>query len=136
QTVIGKVSDETGNPVAGATVEARGSRTGTSTNADGTFSIQLPQSVKTLMVSSVNFTTQDVSIGNNAGNLSVQLKASAGNLSEVVVVGYGTQAQRTKIQAASVVKGESFRNMAIVSPTQALQGQAAGVNMVNSSGLL
>ena len=136
QTVKGKVTDETGNPVAGATVEGRGSRIGTSTNTDGTFSIQLSQSVKTLTISSVNFTTQNVSIGNNAGNLTVQLKATTGNLSEVVVVGYGTQAQRTKIQAASVVKGESFRNMAIVSPTQALQGQAAGVNMVNSSGLL
>ncbi|WP_297815671.1 TonB-dependent receptor [Segetibacter sp.] len=135
RTVTGRVTDEAGNPVVGASVQPKGSRSGTTTDAAGNFSLQLPTNSGSLTVSSVNYTAQDVAV-TNTGTLVVQLKASAGNLSEVVVVGYGTQTQRTRVQAASVVKGESFRNMAIVSPTQALQGQAAGVNMVNSSGLL
>src|SRR5690606_36718913 len=56
--------------------------------------------------------------------------------SEVVVVGYGAQSRALSTQAASTVNSESFKNQPIVSPQQILQGQAAGVNMVNSSGVL
>ena len=135
RTLSGSVSDSRGNPLVNVSVVAKPSGGGTSTNSNGQFTLAVPVATKTLEISSVNFATQTVTIGNNT-SFDVKLNPVEGSLETVVVVGYGTQTQRTRIQAASVVKGESFRNMAIVSPTQALQGQAAGVNMVNSSGLL
>ena len=136
RTITGKVTDAGGNPVASASVQIQNTQVGTITKEDGTFSLALPANASVLVISAVGMTTQEIIIGNQ-NNIVVSLSAGAQqNLQEVVVVGYGTQQQRTRTQAASVIRAEDFRNMPIVSPTQALQGQAAGVNMVNSSGLL
>lgn len=136
RTISGRVTDASGAPVPNASVQVKGTTVGTVTTSDGTFSLSVPGTARTLVISSVGQTTQEITITNQS-SYTVQLQAGAQqNLQEVVVVGYGTQQQRNRIQAASVIKAEDFRNMPIVSPTQALQGQAAGVNMVNSSGLL
>ena len=135
RTLSGSVSDTRGTALANVSVVSKPSGGGTSTNRNGQFTLTVPATSTELEFSAVNFTSQTIAIGNKI-SFDVVLTPVEGRLSEVVVVGYGTQTQRTRIQSASVVKGESFRNMAIVSPTQALQGQAAGVNMVNSSGLL
>ena len=135
RSLSGSVSDTRGTALANVSVVSKPSGGGTSTNRNGQFTLTVPATATILEFSSVNFTSQTIAIGNKT-SFDVVLTPVEGRLTEVVVVGYGTQTQRTRIQSASVVKGESFRNMAIVSPTQALQGQAAGVNMVNSSGLL
>ncbi|MDQ3845876.1 MAG: TonB-dependent receptor plug domain-containing protein, partial [Bacteroidota bacterium] len=135
RTISGRVTDEQGNAIPNASVTVPGTNTGTTTNADGTFSLNLSGNVRTLVISSVGMGNQEVSIGDRT-SINITLRVADRNLQEVIVVGYGTQAQRTRTQTASVIRADEFKNMPILSPTQALQGQAAGVNMVNSSGLL
>ncbi|MDX2045836.1 MAG: TonB-dependent receptor [Chitinophagaceae bacterium] len=135
RTVSGKVTDANDQPVPNASVTAKGTRVGTTTKGDGTFSLDVPDGVKSLIFSAIGFAPQEAAIGE--GNvINVSLKASDKSLDEVVIVAYGQQTQKAKTQSSSVIKADAFRNMPIVSPTQALQGQAAGVNMTNSSGLL
>jgi TonB-linked SusC/RagA family outer membrane protein len=135
RVVTGKVTDITGIPISNASVIVKGTNNGTTTKPDGSFSLSVSADAKTLVISSVGSVTQEVSIENRS-SIQVALKNDDKTLSEVVVVGYGQQTQKLKTQTTSVIKADAFRNMPIVSPTQALQGQAAGVNMVNSSGLL
>ncbi len=135
RTVTGVVKNGEGNPIPDASVFVRNSKIGTITNAEGAFFLAVNTKVNTLTISSIGLVTQDVSI-KNLSNITVVLIAEKKDLQEVVVVGYGTQTQRTRTQAASVIRADEFANTPILSPTQALQGRAAGVNMVNSSGLL
>lgn len=136
KTVTGKVTDEKdGTPLAGVSVTVKGSNIGTTTGTDGSFSLNISSSAKVLVFSFVNYEPVEISI-NNRSTFNVSLASSDKSLQEVVVVAYGQQSQKTKVQSVSVIKADAFKNMPILSPTQALQGQAAGVNMVNSSGLL
>jgi len=88
KTVSGKVSDASGNPIAGASIIAKGTTVGTQTDASGAFSFSVPSTATTLVLSSVGYTTIEIAIG--TGPVSATLAASAGSLNEVVVVGYGT----------------------------------------------
>ncbi|MBS4065909.1 MAG: TonB-dependent receptor [Chitinophagaceae bacterium] len=136
KTVTGKVIDEKDrSPLIGASVTVKGTNTGTTTDGEGKFSLKVPPSARSLVISSVNYESVEVSIANR-NVVNVVLVSSEKSLQEVVVVAYGQQSQKTKIQTVSVIKSDAFKNMPILSPTQALQGQAAGVNMTNSSGLL
>src|SRR3954469_7609229 len=92
RTVTGKVTDENGNPIEGASVLIKGQQRGVVTKADGTFSITVPENVNSLTISSVSFGTQTVTIG--SGSLAVQLKKTTDPMDEVVVVGYQTRKKR------------------------------------------
>jgi TonB-linked SusC/RagA family outer membrane protein len=131
RTVSGSVADEKGNPIPGVTVQIKGSRRGTTTSPEGAFSIAVPGSAKTLVFSSINFTTRELAI---ADNLSVVLKALSANLQEVVVVAYGTQKKSEITSAISTVNADAIKNQQVVTVGQALQGTAPGVLVVNTDG--
>ena len=132
RTITGKVQDEKGNPIPGASVQVKGSRRGTSTTPEGSFSINAPANARILVVSSVNFATLEMPISDN---MTVVLKlASAANLQEVVVVAYGTQKRSEVTSAISVVDAKAISNQQVTSVGQALQGTAPGVLVVNSNG--
>jgi TonB-dependent starch-binding outer membrane protein SusC len=95
----------------------------------------VPSGATQLVVSSVNFAPKEIDLEGQS-TFNINLASAESTMSEVVVVGYGLQTRKSKVQTSSVIKADAFRNMPIVSATQALQGQAAGVNMTNSSGLL
>jgi TonB-linked SusC/RagA family outer membrane protein len=135
RTITGTVTDQNGNPLPNVSVQVKGTTAGTVSGDNGTFALNVPANGRTLVFSTVGMATREINIGNQSA-INITLQSADQNLQEVVVVGYGTQAQRTRTQAASVIRADEFRNMPIISPTQALQGQAAGVNMVNSSGVL
>ena len=95
KTVTGKVTDsKDGSPVVGASVQAKGTRTGTSTRADGTFSLAVPSSVNTLVISSVGYATQEISIeGKSSVDVSF-VASAASNLNKVEwVAGWITTAE-------------------------------------------
>ncbi|MBK6827173.1 MAG: carboxypeptidase-like regulatory domain-containing protein [Chitinophagaceae bacterium] len=96
RTITGKVTDsKDGSPVSGASVTAKGTRNGTSTKADGSFSLNVGSSVTTLVISSVGYDAQEVSIaGKSAVDVSFVANAGA-SLNEVVVTGYGTARKKT-----------------------------------------
>ncbi|NCI48622.1 SusC/RagA family TonB-linked outer membrane protein [Sediminibacterium roseum] len=133
RTVTGKVTDDKGVPVANASVVAKGSRQGTTTNAEGTFSLSVPASVRVLTVSSVNFAAQDVTISAN-NTVAVTLAASTALLDEVVVVGYSTTTKQAFTGTAKQISGEELNKKSVSSVSQALAGEVAGVRVINTSG--
>jgi TonB-dependent starch-binding outer membrane protein SusC len=135
RTITGKVMDsKDGSPVSGASVSVKGTRSGTSTKADGTFSINVGASATTLVISSVGFETQEISIEGKS-NIDVSFVPSAGaNLNEVVVVGYGTARKRDLTGSVASVKAKDFIQGALATPDQLIQGKVAGVQVTNNSG--
>jgi len=136
KTITGRVvGADDGLPLPGVSVRVKGGTAGTSTGADGNFSLTAPSNASTLTFTYIGFVTQEVNVS-ATNRVEVRLLTDAKQLSEVVVVGYGAQSKALSTQAVSTVTAESFKNQVIQSPQQILQGQAAGVNMVNSSGIL
>ena len=132
--VSGQVTDASGVGIAGVSVTARGSNTGTSTSNDGSFSITVPSTATTLVFSSVGYATQEVPISAN-NTVNVRLQTAAGNLNEVVVVGYGTQRRRDVTGAIAKVNADKITALPTPSFEASLQGRAAGVQVTQGSGL-
>ena len=129
--VTGTVTDAEG-PIIGATVRVKGSTVGAVTDIDGNFSIDVPAGA-TLEISYVGYVTREVKVGNQSV-INVVLTQDAESLEEVVVVGYGTM-KKSDLSGASVSLGESaVKGSIITSLDQSLQGRAAGVTAVSTSG--
>src|SRR5215210_4208132 len=127
--ITGKVTGANGQPVVGATVTASGTNSATQTNSEGIFSLSVPNSAQRLVVSSVGFTTQNVSI-NGKSNISVALTASTSQLSEVVVTALGVERSKKSLQfSATTVGGENLTQAREISTANALAGRVAGVNV-------
>jgi TonB-dependent starch-binding outer membrane protein SusC len=135
RVVTGKVTDsKDGSPVAGASVVAKGSTKGTSTNTNGEFSISVPSGVDKLVVTSVGFTSQEIDVTGKT-SVDVSFVPNAGqNLNEVVVVGYGTARKKDLTGAVSSVKAKDFNQGFVTSPDQLLQNKVAGLEITNNSG--
>jgi TonB-dependent starch-binding outer membrane protein SusC len=134
KVVTGKVTDsKDGSPVVGASVQPKGSKKGTSTAADGTFSLSVPGDVTSLIISFVGFGRQEVDI---AGKISVEvsLVSTGSNLNEVVVVGYGTSRKKDLTGSVVSVKAKDFNKGVIMAPDQLLQNKVAGLEITNTSG--
>ena len=135
RVVTGTVSSaEDGQPIPGASVIVKGTTTGTATDLDGKFSINVPQGNNVLVFSFVGSTTQEATIGNRT-QINIVLQPDITSLSEVIVTGYGTQLKREVTGAVSSVKGELIENLPMQSFDRALQGRAAGVQVRSSNGL-
>jgi TonB-linked SusC/RagA family outer membrane protein len=136
RSISGRVTDQkNGEGLPGVTVLVKGTTNGTSTNAEGNFTLEVPQSGGTLVFSSVGMTTQERAIGSDS-QFTVALVADVKQLSEVVVTGFGTQERRDVTGSISSVQGETISNLATPSFAQQLAGRAAGVTITTPSGLL
>jgi TonB-linked SusC/RagA family outer membrane protein len=125
------INPRTSAPVAGATVSVKNSTRSTSTDEAGRFSIEAVQG-DVLVISSVGYSSQEVKIG--SGNVRVQLQEADNQMENVVVIGYGTQKKKLVTGANLQVKGEDLQEQSTTNALQALQGQAAGVQITSSSG--
>lgn len=132
RTVAGKVTDEKGEAVAGASVTVKGTNAGTATDAEGRFAINVPANGKTLVISSVGFATQELSITGTTMNVS--MKVDEKSLTEVVVTGYTKEKKSTFAGAASILSGKVVENVPVGAFDNALQGRAAGVQVNSGSG--
>jgi TonB-linked SusC/RagA family outer membrane protein len=132
QQITGKITDENNRPLSGVTVKlANGSHT-VQTDENGVFSISAPEG-SSLVVSYVGYKEQQVTL-TGAKNLSIHLAPNANGLADVVVVGYGTQRKRDVTGAISTVKGDDIKNLPVSNAADALQGRAAGVDIVHDDG--
>jgi hypothetical protein len=130
-TVSGVVSDETGAPLPGASVVVSGTTNGSQTDFDGNFSLSNVPSDGTLTISYIGYQTQKVQVnGQSSINIAMEIDAQA--LDEVVVVGYGAQSRASVTGAISSVKSEDLNAVPVANATEALQGRAAGVSVVNT----
>lgn len=133
KTITGKVTDEKGSPIPNASVIVKGTATGTVTKPDGTYSLTVPATAKTLVISSVDMTAAEVSIGSQSA-IDVTMKPNNASLQEVVVVGYGTQQKKAFTGSASKVDVKEFANLMTPSVDKQLAGRATGVQVTNTSG--
>jgi TonB-linked SusC/RagA family outer membrane protein len=135
RSISGTVTDNAGAPLSNVSVVARPSGGGTATNASGRFTLSVPNSARTLEFSSVNFTPQTITIGNNT-SFDVKLAPVGGNLAEVVVVGYGTQRKKEITGSIATIGGDKLKDVPMQSFEQGLSGRAAGVNISIPNGVL
>ncbi len=134
RTITGKVADETGKLLEGASVQAKGSKTAVLTKADGSFSIQVAQNVKSIIVSYVGSDAMEISL-NGESVYAVSLKKKVDPLEEVVVTGYQARKKRDEAGAISSIKAAQIENLPNASLDKALQGKAAGVLVQATNGL-
>ena len=135
RTITGKVIDEkTGNGLGNANVEARFGQT-VITSADGSFSIPVTNKTNSLTVTYVGYESQTISIGaSNSYNISLFSKVQTGE--EIIVVGFGTQRKKDVTSSISIIGSDKIRNIPVQSFEQALQGKAAGLNIIIPNGVL
>lgn len=134
RTVSGRVTDQsTGGGLPGVTVLLKGTTNGVSTNSDGSFSLSVPENGGTLVFSSVGMSTQERAIGTDS-QISVGLAQDAKQLSEIVVVGYGSQNKTLVTGAVTSVDAKQFEGQPVAGIDQVLQGRASGVQVTQNSG--
>ncbi|MBX0291842.1 TonB-dependent receptor [Hymenobacter sp. HSC-4F20] len=131
--VSGRVTQSNGDPLPGVTVIVKGTTIGTTTDGDGRFSLNVPEN-STLIVSYVGFTRKEVPVTGASTSISVTLAEDARALSEVVVVGYGTQERGSVTGAISSVSGQELQRQPVPDATQAIQGKVAGVTITSNGG--
>jgi TonB-linked SusC/RagA family outer membrane protein len=129
--IKGRVTNETNQPVARASVTVKGTSTGVTADDSGNFEITAPAN-GTLVISAINFLTQEMNV-NNQLSLSVTLVSSQTTEAEVIVVGYGTQRKRDVTGAITKINSEKLLQTASHNVIDQLKGQAAGVNITSTS---
>ena len=133
RTVNGKVVDAAGQPVVGAAVMVVGnSRIGTATDLNGAFTLNVPAGA-TLVVESIGYQSQTIAVGNQT-SFSIVLEEDVELLEETVVIGYGVQKKSDVTGAIASLKSNDLENRSTTDAVQAMQGKAAGVQIVNYSG--
>ena len=131
-SVNGRVTNSrTGAPVIGASITVKGTTTGTQTDANGAFSINVPSSASILVISSIGFATQEIAAANAAN---VVLVETATSLQDVVVVAYGTRKKSDLTGSVTAVTAKDFQKGNINSSEQLLQGKVAGLEVTTGGG--
>lgn len=132
KVIKGKVVDfQTRESLPGVNVLIEGTTIGTVTNLDGVYSLELPEKAEALLFSYVGYETKRELISNRE-IIDVQLVSSSGVLNEVVVIGYGTQRKKDLTGSVSVVSTDDLGSVPVASISDALQGKAAGVQVISS----
>lgn len=129
--ITGTVTDSSGTPLSGVSVQIKNTTTGTTTNAQGIYTITAsPDNV--LVFTYVGLSPQEITVGTQT-TINVSLLGSASSqLTDVVVVGYGTQRKQDVTGAITQIKGEEISKQASINPVSALQGKVAGVQINNN----
>lgn len=131
--VRGRVTDEKGGGLPGVSILIKGTQRGMASDADGNFVIEVPDDRAVLVFSFVGYVTQEVTVGSRT-NIQVRLEVDEKGLEELVVVGFGEKRLRDLTGSISTVKADRIAKMSAVSPQFALQGNATGVRVINTSG--
>src|SRR5438270_12873021 len=132
RTITGRVTDQSGAGIPGVTVTVRGTGVSTQTASDGTYRIAAPDN-GILVFTSVGFTSIEADTRGKT-TVDATLGASASNLSEVVVIGYGTARRKDVTGAVTSVAAKDFNKGVYASPDQLVQGVVAGLEVTNNTG--
>ena len=131
--VTGKVSDEEGASIPGVNVLVKGSTTGTVSDVDGNYTINVPDGNDTLVFSYIGYTTMEIPV-NGRSTINVTFTPDVQSLQEVVVVGYGEQKKENLTGSVASVDGETLAKRPVTNPVSAIQGRMPGVRVVQNSG--
>lgn len=130
--IAGTITDEKGEPIIGASILIKGTSTGTISDANGKFTLSVPNNA-ILEISYVGYETQNIKVERKS-TLDIVLKENNQMLDELIVVGYGTMKRRDVTGAVSQIKGDEVSSVAVPNPVMALQGKIAGVVVSQNSG--
>lgn len=133
RVIAGKVSSDDGEGLPGASVVVKGTSVGTTTDMNGDFRLSVPPDAEVLVVSYIGYASSEVTI-NNRTQIDVRLTPDLETLQEVVVVGYGVQKKSDLTGSITSVRGADLSQLPMQRVDQALQGRAAGVMVLNTSG--
>ena len=133
-SINGTVTDENGDPLPGATVLIKGTNSGTTTDFDGNFSLNLEGQGDILVITYIGYTTQELQISDALDNISISLALEDSELDEVVVVGYGTQSKRRVTGSVSNIDITETEKAGFLSTDDVLQGRISGVQISATSG--
>lgn len=132
RTIKGVVTDaQNGEALIGATVMVEGDKSGTVTDFDGNFSLQVPSSAKKVKISYIGYIDQVVAISDN---MQVKLESDSKALADVVVIGYGTARKSDLTGSVATVKAKDFNKGLVSSPEQLINGKVSGVQIMSNSG--
>ncbi|GAB3968682.1 TonB-dependent receptor [Spirosoma terrae] len=131
--VTGSVTDDAGKPLPGVSIVVKGTSRGTTSDSNGQFRMALLTDDNVLIFSFIGYSSKEVTVGNQS-TINVSLATDTKNLSEVVVVGYGTQKRSDLTGSISSVKADEVKNLPVRSINEALQGRAAGVQVTRNDG--
>jgi TonB-linked SusC/RagA family outer membrane protein len=129
--ISGKITDISGTGIPGATVVLKGSQTGTNTNGEGDYSINVKSASDVLVVSFVGYKTQEISVGNQSV-LNIKMEDDVSALEEVIVTGYTVDSRRETTGAVSTVKSKDLTASPSGNVEQQLQGRVAGVTVITN----
>ena len=133
RSVSGRVTTDDGSGLPGVNIVVKGTSAGTISDADGNYRLTLPEGATTLQFSFIGYLNQEVAIDARS-IIDVRMETDVTELSEVVVVGYGTQIKQDLTGNIAQIKGDEVKNIPVPNFTQALQGRAAGVFVESESG--
>lgn len=131
-TVTGKVIGADGSPVAGVTVQEKGSKSGTATDASGDFSLSVSSTNATLNISSLGYKSQSMALKGQSNVTVVMEGEGAKQLEQVVVIGYGSAQKKDLTGSIVTIKGKEIADKPSANPLSLLQGKVAGLSIVNS----
>ena len=132
RTIKGVVTDaQNGEALIGATVIVEGDKSGTVTDFDGNFSLQVPSSARKVKISYIGYIDQQVAISDN---MQVKLESDSKALADVVVIGYGTARKSDLTGSVATVKAKDFNKGLVSSPEQLINGKVSGVQIMSNSG--
>ncbi|MCE2768445.1 MAG: TonB-dependent receptor, partial [Saprospiraceae bacterium] len=133
RTISGTITDDKKEPLIGASVLVKGTSTGTISDVSGAFSFSIPANGTTLVISYTGYASKEIAIG-ASNNYNVMLEQEAIDLSDIVIVGYGTQSKKELTGSVSKITSETISRLPVTGVDQALQGQAPGVQVTSASG--
>ncbi|HEY0177425.1 MAG TPA: carboxypeptidase-like regulatory domain-containing protein, partial [Pedobacter sp.] len=131
KTIKGKVTDEKGSGLPGASVKVQGSAAGASTDTNGNFTISAAPG-NTLIVSFIGYNNKNVVVGNNT-TLTVQLEPTSNSLDQVVVVGYGTQRKKDVTGSVATIRETALQEVPAANVVTQLQGRISGLDITSTS---
>jgi len=132
QTVRGKITDEKGQPLQGVSIRVKGSTAGVSTDANGNFSVEVPEN-SVLEISFIGYITQEYTVKKDE-TISIQLVPGDKNLDEVVIVGFGVQKKVNLTGAVDMVTAKQLESRPIANVGSGLQGLIPNLNITTSNG--
>lgn len=134
KNVTGTVTDPTGEPLIGVSVQVKGAKQGAITDFDGNFKLANVPEGSTLVFSYIGYVTEEARVGAGNAPLKITLREDAQSLEEVVVIGYGSVKKKDITGSVATVDAEALVAVPVASAVEALQGKLAGVQITTTEG--
>ena len=134
KTITGKVTDaNSGSGVSNVTILVKGTKIGTQTAADGSYTVTVPKNSNTLVISAIGYASQQILVDNQS-SINISLTAAASTLSDIVVIGYTTVRKKDLTGSIATISVKDFQDGSITSPEQQIAGKIAGVSITSNGG--